>query len=205
MEVKKFFKELKEHIPFTAVATLIAILIAISILYYFNREISGGVFEAAHVLHVVVSGMVTAGLYYKYRTNIFYALLIGVFGALIIGSLSDILFPWLGGNLLGLHTHFHLPVIEIPLIIFSVAILGSFLGIALKITKVPHFIHVFLSVFASLFYLLAFSPDFGLGYFLTSFLIVFVSVIIPCCISDLIFPFIFIRKKKGVKKGGNFI
>ncbi len=194
METKKFLEELKHHVPFTFFATLFATFATITIIYYLNREISKGVFEVAHILHVVVSGMVTAGLYYKYRANIFYAFLVGIFGALIVGSLSDILFPWLGGNLLGVHVHFHLPVIEIPLIIFSVAILGSFLGIALKMTKMPHFLHVFISVFASLFYLMAFSSLFSFGYFFGSFLIVFIAVIIPCCISDLIFPFIFIRK-----------
>jgi len=32
------------------------------------------------------------------------------------------------------------------------------------------------------------------------FLFLFISVLIPCCLSDIIFPMLFIKNKKGVKK-----
>lgn len=196
MRLKEFLHELRHHIPFTIIATLVAILFIILLQYYFKQQIPKYLFESMHVLHIVVSSIVTAGIYYKYKKNITAALIIGVIGTILIGSLSDIIFPWLGGSVYGLHIHFHLPLIEMPIIVIGVAIAGSIIGVATTFTKVPHFIHVFLSVFASLFYLLVFSASFELIYFIGAFLIVFISVILPCCISDILFPFFFIGNQK---------
>ncbi len=191
----RIIHELKKHIPFTAIATLIAILITLFILFGIKKEISQESFHILHPLHVLASALVTAGIFYKYKKNFIQALFIGVLGSVIIGSISDVIFPYLGGLLFNLNIEFHLPLIEMTTLILSTAIIGSILGISLKITRFPHFIHVFLSVFASLFYLLAFSQAFEIIYFIGAFFVVFISVIIPCCISDIIFPFLFLRKK----------
>ncbi len=196
MDPKNFFKELNDHIPFTLFAILTAILLTILIVYYFQKDIPMSLFESVHILHIIVSTIVTTGIYYKYSRKITTSIIVGMLGAIIIGSLSDILFPWMGGTLLGIKTHFHLPLIETPIIVITTLLIGSIIGIKTKLTKIPHFIHVFLSVFASLFYLLVFSATFSLNYFMGAFLIVFVSVIIPCCISDITFPFFFLKKKK---------
>ena len=194
-KLKDLIHELKHHAPFTAFASIIAILVVLLIQYYFEKSISENLFEIFHPAHIIVSSMVTAGIFYKYKPKIIFAVLIGISGAIIIGSLSDIIIPWLGGNLLNLKTIFHLPLIEEPLTILGFALIGSFIGIATKITKIPHFIHVFLSVFASLFYLLAFTPTFNFLSFIAAFFIVLIAVIIPCCVSDIVFPFIFLKEK----------
>ena len=197
MRLKEFFRELKHHVPFTLFATVAAILLILFFKYFLEQQITEFMFELSHVLHIVVSSFVTAGIYYKYNKKLIPALLVGIFGAIIIGSISDIIFPWLGGNILGLHMHFHLPVIEVPAVVLGATIAGSILGIKTGFTKLPHFIHVFLSVFASLFYLLTFSGAmFELTYFAAAFFIVFISVIIPCCVSDILFPFFFIGNRK---------
>jgi len=194
-KLKDLTHELKHHAPFTAFASIIAILVILLIQYYFNKSISKNLFEIFHPVHIIASSMVTAGIFYKYKPNIFYATLVGISGAIILGSLSDIIIPWLGGNLLNLKTIFHLPLIEAPLIILAAAFIGSSIGIATKTTKIPHFTHVFLSVFASLFYLLAFTPVFNFLSFIAAFFIVLIAVIFPCCISDIIFPFLFLKEK----------
>ena len=197
MKTKKVLVELKHHIPFTLIATAIAIIIVILIQYILEKSISEELFEIFHPLHVVASSIVTAGIYYKYKPKFIYALVIGITGSIIIGSLSDIVFPYLGGNLLNLGTSFHLAVLEKPILIFSAAIVGSIFGTLNKRTKMPHFVHVFLSVFASLFYLLVFSTNFNPVYLIGALVIVFIAVIIPCCISDIIFPFLFIKEKSS--------
>ena len=101
-----------------------------------------------------------------------------------------------GGMAFNIPMQFHLPLIETPLLILSVAILGSILGMSFKITKFPHFIHIFVSVFASLFYILAFGSNSGIIYLIEVFLIVFISVIIPCCLSDIILPLLFTGKRE---------
>ena len=195
METKKIIHELKKHIPFTILATLIAILTTIFIIYWIKKDISEEFFHILHPLHILVSSIVTAGIFYKYKKSFIQALLIGVTGAIIIGSISDIIFPYLGGIIFNLNTEFNLPIINKTTLILSTAILGSILGISFKITKFPHFIHVFLSIFASLFYLLAFSKTFEIIYFAGAFFVVFIAVIIPCCLSDIIFPFLFLKKE----------
>jgi len=195
MRTKEIIHELKHHLPFTAFATIIAIILVILLQYLFQKQISENLFEIFHPLHIVASSIVTAGIFYKYKSKLIPALLVGITGSIIIGSLSDIILPWLGGTALGFKTSFHLLLIEKPALILLSALIGSLVGISTKITKVPHFIHVFLSVFASLFYLLAFSSTFSLVYFIGAFLIVFISVILPCCISDILFPFFFLGEK----------
>ncbi|MFH1585629.1 MAG: hypothetical protein ABIB79_02595 [archaeon] len=183
--------ELKEHIPFTLTATLIAVILII----FLRKTDMESLFHILHPLHLFVSAIVSSAIYYKYKKGFISALLIGVISSIVIGSLSDILLPYLGGQIFQLKTSFHLPLIEEPLIILSAAFVGSVLGIATKLTKLPHFIHVFLSIFASLFYLLAFSSSISLLYFIAVFLIVFIAVLIPCCISDIIFPLLFVRRR----------
>jgi predicted membrane protein len=191
--MKQIIKELKHHAPFTASATIIAVILA-GFFYSFNKVVSEETFHWFHFLHIVASAMVTSALFYKYKKNLISAILVGVLGAIIIGSISDVFFPYLGWTSLKLDIHFHLPLIEETLLVLFFAFLGSFLGVSIKKTKQPHFVHVFLSVFASLFYLLAFSSGFNLIYYLGAFLIVFLAVLVPCCLSDIVFPFFFLNE-----------
>lgn len=194
-KIKQIFFELKQHVPFTALATIIAILITLSILYFLKKTISKDIFHLFHFLHIIASAMVTAGIFYKYKSQLISALVVGILGAIIIGSLSDVIFPYFGWIFLNLDIHFHLPLIEETIPVLFSALIGGLAGILTRTTKYPHFIHVFLSVFASLFYLLVFSLVFSLSYFIATFFIVFGAVIIPCCLSDIVFPFFFLPKR----------
>jgi len=120
--------------------------------------------------------------------------IVGVVGAIVIGTLSDVLLPWVGGNLFLLGTGFHLPIFESPLLILGVGVAGALFGIYVGMFRVTHLLHVLLSVFASLFYLLAFSGVMSVWVVLGISFIVFLVVYIPCCISDIVFPILFIRE-----------
>ena len=195
----RIIQELKEHIPFTALATLIAvtltIILTISKPSYFP-EFSKPLFEILHPAHVFFSAFATASLFYKYKKKIIATLLVGITGAISMGSLSDVILPWFETNLLSITTSFHLPLIEEPFVIIGIALIGSLTGIFLIKTKLPHLIHVLLSVFASLAYLFAFGPELDILMLFLSFFIVFIAVILPCCLSDIVFPLLFIKDKK---------
>lgn len=191
---KKLLHELKHHSPFTAIASLTAIIITLLILYVFKSNINEELFHSLHLLHLLASSFVSAAIFYKYKNNIFLSTIVGVISAIIIGTLSDVIFPWLGGRILTLQTTFHFPLLEIPLLIIGISILGSLLGIWLKKTPFPHFLHVFLSAFASLFYILTFSTQFNLIFIILSIIIIFIAVIIPCCVSDILMPFFFLKR-----------
>jgi hypothetical protein len=192
--LKKLAHELKHHLPFTILATAIAIITLIFIKYILTLSIDKEAFEFLHPIHVIFSGMVSAGIFYKYKNNISQALIVGIVSSILIGSLSDILLPFLGATALFLNPEFHLPIIEKPLIILASALFGSFIGINAKITKLPHTVHVMLSVFASIFYLTAFTPNLSLIYLIISSIIILIAVVIPCCISDIMLPFFFLGK-----------
>jgi len=192
--IKRLIHELKHHTPFTAIASITSIIITLAIIYLFKSTINPEAFHSLHLLHLLASSFVSAAVFYKYKKNIFQATFVGVVSAILIGSISDIIFPWIGGQILSLHTSFHLPLLEIPLIVIGTSILGSLLGIWLKRTRLPHFIHVFISAFASLFYILAFSSNFSILFIIISIIIVFLAGIIPCCISDILMPFFFLKQ-----------
>jgi len=195
LKIKELLHELKHHLPFTTIATISAILLCSIWIYFIKIPISGQVFEFSHEMHIVLSAIVTSAMFYKYKKQAINAILIGMAASIVVGSLSDIIFPYIGAISLGIQTGFHLPIFEMPLIILLVALAGSLIGITTQKTKMPHFLHVFVSAFASLFYLLAFSPAFNLLFFIESFFIVLISVVIPCCVSDIVFPFFFLGER----------
>lgn len=188
----RILHELKHHAPFTLTATAIAIILVL----IFRTMDFEALFEVMHPLHILVSAMATSALYYKYTKKPIQATIVGLLGAILVGTFSDVIFPWLGGLALGINIELHLPIIEEPFIILIASIVGVILGMSTKISKEPHALHVFLSVFASLFYLLSYSGSFEILKFILIALIVFIAVLIPCCISDIVFPMIFVKEKK---------
>ncbi len=192
----KILHELKEHIPFTIIASILAIVIAVIISQLTRYQYSENIFESFHVLHLLVSAFATTTVYYKYKKSIPMSILVGITGAIIIGTFSDVIFPYLSALILNLQPSLHIPIIEKPILLLSTALIGTLLGIKIKHNKFPHLIHVFLSTFASLFYLISFATTNTLLLWMIATLIIFVVVLIPCCLSDIIFPLLFIRNKK---------
>jgi hypothetical protein len=197
MKKGSIVRELFGHMPFTVGASILAILIVgMGHLFSYGTSFFGSFFYVLHPAHIFVSAIASAAIFYKHRENIFYGLLIGIFGALLIGTISDVILPFIGGSILDIEIRFHLPVFERPLLILGIALIGSFIGIYTKISKLPHFIHVFLSVFASLFYLLTFGEVSNLINLILAFVVVVLAVLFSCCFSDIIFPLFFVGVKK---------
>jgi hypothetical protein len=190
-------EELKEHWPLALVASLVAagLVILISLFGGDANGTIGNLFEIFHPAHILVSAAATSAIYFKYKKSKINGIVIGIIGAILIGSLSDVFLPWIAGNIFSLQTTFHLPIIENPLSILAIGVIGALAGIYLGFFRLNHSLHVFLSVFASLFYILAFSVAINVWTVLAISIIVFFVVYIPCCISDIVFPLLFIKKK----------
>jgi len=192
---QEIIEELTEHVPFTAAATLVAVIITAFLLIKQNLIVHAvSLFYIFHPLHIFFSAIVSTAIFYKYRKNIFLALGTGVIISVLIGSISDVILPYIGMSLFNLPISFDLPAIESPLLILSVAIFGSITGVIARKTKFPHFIHVLVSVFASLLYIFAYSTNFSLFTIFLIFIITVISVVIPCCLSDIVLP-LFLEKK----------
>ena len=194
-KTKELLHELKHHLPFTAIASLIGISSILFINYILQANISESIFEVIHPIHIIFSAIVTSAIFYSYQKNKLKAILVGITGAILIGSVSDTLFPYLGGLIFRLNVQLHLPIINEPIKILTFALIGASIGTLTTKTKMSHALHVFLSVFARSSYLLAFSQNFNTLFFIAALIIIIIAVIIPCCVSDIIFPFFFLNKK----------
>lgn len=120
--------------------------------------------------------------------------MVGYTGSIGIATLSDVFMPYLGGVLFGAEMEFHVGFIEKWWLVNPMAFLGIAIAYWRPTTRLPHAGHVLLSTWASLFYLTAFGvvADWVplLGFV---FLILFVAVLLPCCLSDIIYPLLFVR------------
>lgn len=196
-KVETLKHELRHHVPYTLTVSLLAgVIIGFFYLYgLLQNSFVEELFHFAHPLHVLFSAAAISAIYNKYtKSKILTSILIGVFGAVLIGSLSDVIFPFLAGQIFNLKTSFHLPIIEEPLIILGAGLIGASFGKFPKIFKASHNLHIFVSVLASLAYLLAFSLNLNLTSVILIAFLTFFFVYLPCCISDIFFPILVLKK-----------
>jgi hypothetical protein len=198
MQHKKLYYEIIEHAPFTAFASILAVAIVFTI-FFFKQSLIPTIsssFETIHELHIIIAAIVSSALFYKYKKNIPLAMAVGLVSSIAIGSLSDVIFPYLGSTLLNLKPEFHLPLLESPITILAMALLGCILGIIFKISKFPHALHIFISTFASLLYITKYTISLTPIYFIGILIITFIAVIVPCCLGDIVLPILLNAKKE---------
>ncbi len=194
--IRQIAVELKEHAPFTAFGAITGIgIMAIIVLVNVPAQISQAVFYTLHPLHVVFSAIATTAMYKKYSNGrVWKAILIGFFGSIGIATLSDAIIPYLGGTLLNIEIEFEIPFIKEWWLVNPLALIGISIGYFRQRTKIPHYAHVFLSTWASLFYFTAFGIAYWIPLFPFIFLFLFLAVWLPVCVSDIVFPLLFVRK-----------
>jgi len=206
--LRQVSKELKRHVPFTMFGAVTGIIIMIVVVFSnASREVSNALFYTLHPLHVVLSALATISMYKLHgKGKLWVAILIGYTGSIGIATLSDAIIPYLGGGLLNVQMEFHAPFIETAkmpfigiakwkIVNFSAA-LGIALGYLKPETKFPHFGHVLLSTWASLFGFTAFGIANWVPLLPFVFLFLFLAVWIPCCVSDIIFPLLFVKENQ---------
>ena len=200
---KVIYNELKEHAPFTAFGAITGIL-AMFLFINVPPNISYNIFYILHPLHVLLSALATTSMYefYKCKTNsrkcnIFVLLIIGYVGAIGIATLSDSIIPYLGETLLKMpHRSMHIGFIEKGWIIHLSALTGIVIAYFRPTTKFSHAGHVLLSTWASLFHMIMAAQGLlSWTSYIAIFLFLFLAVWVPCCVSDILFPLLFIGKK----------
>ena len=196
--IGRIARELKRHSPFTAFGAFTGIIIMlIIVLGKVPSSISFSLFYTLHPLHVLLSALVTTAMYTKYRrSKLWKAVLIGWTGSIGIATVSDAVIPFLGGSLLNIEIGFHIPFIE-KWWVNLLALAGILIGYFRQITRVPHAGHVLLSTWASLFYFTAFGVARWLPLLPFIFLFLFLAVWLPCCLSDIVYPLIFVGTQES--------
>jgi len=198
---KRIADELRHHAPFTSFGAATGIVIMI-IFYKIPEDISERVFYVLHPAHVFLSALVTASMYQRHKCrvdkkkcSIWLLLFIGYVGSIGIATLSDSIIPYLGEILLRMpHTQAHVGFIEKWWLINPLAIAGIAIAYFRPTTKLPHSGHVLISTWASLFHvIMAMGGVLSWVLLIPIFAFLFVAVWVPCCVSDIVFPLLFVR------------
>ena len=201
--IKQIYHELKEHAPFTSFGCLTGIIIML-IFQKVPFDVSYKIFYTLHPLHIILSALVTASMYELHKCkqdrkqcNLMILLVIGYVGSIGIATLSDSVIPYLGEVLLGLPNRgIHIGFIEEWWLVNPLAIVGIAIAYFRPATKIPHSGHVLLSTWASLFHIImALGQGLNWLIYVVIFLFLFIAVWMPCCVSDIIFPLLFVTKR----------
>ena len=199
---KQILKELRKHAPFTLFGAITG-----TIVMYLSRTLSPkasySIFYTLHPIHVLLSALVTASMYkinkcghMKGKCNLWILLMIGYIGSIGIATTSDSLIPYLGEVLLHMPNRgLHIGFIEKWWLVNPLAITGVVIACFWPKTKFPHAGHVLLSTWTSLFHIMmAKGEALGALSYITIFLFLFLAVWIPCCVSDIVFPLLFVKE-----------
>lgn len=206
---KQIIRELKNHAPFTILGALTGIIIMI----FFQKlpfKVSYNIFYTLHPIHVFLSALVTASMYglhgrggVRGKCSLWLLIIIGYAGSIGIATLSDSLIPYIGESMLGLPNRgIHVGFIEKWWLINPLAMLGIAIAYFKPTTKFPHAGHVLLSTWASLFHIImALGGALSWFFYVVIFFFLFIAVWVPCCISDIVFPLLFVRESSRQECG----
>jgi len=193
--------ELRHHAPFTAAGAASGIVLLI-IFSRMRSHTALDIFHTLHPAHVFLSALVTSSMYQlhkcgklKGKCSLGVLLLIGYFGSVGIATLSDSLIPYIGEALMGLPNRgAHLGFIEKWYIVNPLAGVGVAVAYFRPSTKFPHAAHVLLSTWASLFHIMSAGGNMGVGSYAVVIDFLFIAVWLPCCVSDIVFPLLFVKE-----------
>jgi hypothetical protein len=194
-----FLEELSNHIKFTILAVFIAaILIILSKRILFSSysgstAFSEDLFEGFFISHLFFASLTPAALFSIYKRNLWIGLLLSIATSSITCTLSDIIFPYLGGLVLNYDMKFHVCIYEEPVLAWSFIISGAIMGYIIsqyvrKISIYTHSAHILISSLAAGLYLVSFGVGFLSVKALLFIPILIVSVLIPCVMNDIGVP-----------------
>lgn len=197
------------HLPI-AIFSVAFSIIMLSFLSYFDVDGTNTVgahrlFHNFHVLHLLFAATGTVLTFRKYSQRIIPAIIVGFFVPAIFCTLSDVVFPYVAGNMLGVHMHFHWCFFHdfgtvAPFLITGM-INGWFMSEHATNKKMFysqgfHFLHIFVSAMASILYLVSFGLSNWFQYLGIIFILLILIVLIPCTLSDIVVPMFFAKMKK---------
>ncbi|MCD6311930.1 MAG: hypothetical protein J7M11_05675 [Elusimicrobia bacterium] len=193
--------EMRHHAPFTAAGAASGIILMI-IFSKMRTQTALDIFHVLHPVHVFLSAIVTSSMYQLHRCGklkgkcpLLLLLLIGYMGSVGIATLSDSLIPYIGEWLLGLPNRgAHIGFIEDWYIVNPLALAGIAVAYFSPSTKFPHAGHVLLSTWATLFHIISAGGNMGGGSYAVVFVFLFIAVWLPCCVSDIVFPLLFVKE-----------
>ena len=211
-----FKSELLHHLPYAIFSVALGMII-LSLLDYSStaqsigqlarREACSGyhmLFHSFHFLHILFAATGTIITFSRFSNNLSQALLVGTISPIFFCMLSDVLFPYLAGRLLGvdmeLHICFHRELQNvIPFLgvgIFNGLVLRLHHSSMLRVFSLgSHFIHILISSLAALFYMVSHGFTNWYDSMGILFLFLVIAIVIPCTFSDVVVPMYWAGRK----------
>ena len=200
-KVKYILMELARHLPYTIFGVCMG-LILMGILNFFAVLMKSEAlmapaamefFHVSHASHILFSAVATTAMFWKHEKRFAKALLVGSIGSIGVCSLSDTVFPTIGGQILGMSMKMHICIFKEPWLIIPFAVLGVVTGFLIpdvieKSTEYSHSVHVLLGSLSSILYLVGFGMHEWVHLLGGVLVITVFSVMLPCCLSGIIFP-----------------
>jgi hypothetical protein len=191
-----FVDELSTHWRFTAGAVVISgIIIAVLKLTLFPHAApeTESIFEGFFIAHLFFAALTPASLLAKYDRALWLGVFVAIATSSVTCTLSDIVLPYLGGLALGYDMHFHICVIDEPVMAWSFIIGGALIGFLLsrnvrKLSRFTHGLHILLSSTAAGMYLITYGVEVISLKALIFLPILIVSVLVPCVMNDIGVP-----------------
>ena len=202
-----FLDELSTHWKFTAAAVIISgIIIAVLKLTIFPGAApeTETLFEGFFISHLFFAALTPASLLAKYKRALWLGVIVAILTSSITCTLSDIVFPYVGGMALGYDMHFHICIIEEPITAWSFIIIGALLGFLLsnsvrKLSRFTHGFHILLSSTAAGMYLITYGVSVISVKALIFLPILIISVLVPCVLNDIGVPSYIVSMNAGSK------
>jgi len=165
---------------------------------------AGTFFHLFHYPHITFAAATCFITVYRYSRSHWFAFIISFFLPTVLCTLSDILLPYLGGELLGVAMDLHLCIFCNLLAALCFLFSGLFLGwlccylddtgnFLFVITLFTHFLHELVSAIASLVYMVGFGFYTWQTYIFSVLFLMLFAVVIPCVLSDFLIPLIAVK------------
>jgi len=211
------YGELVCHLPYAIFSVAIG-MVLLSLISYaascsgvpieHSAQRADVLFHSFHFVHIIFAATGTIITFLRFSKNLLGALAVGIVSPMVFCSLSDVVFPYMAGRLLGVHMHFHLCFIDELHNVLPFLFVGILNGFVMSwhhnnrqslYSIFSHVGHILVSSFASSFYLFThgltnWSANMGV-----IFMLLIVVVILPCTLSDLVVPMTFARLSGGKK------
>jgi hypothetical protein len=194
-----FVAELSNHIRFTLLAVITAAVILILARKYLFSSYSGStllsenLFDGFFISHLFFASLTPAALFSIYRRSFLLSIFLAIATSAITCTLSDIIFPYVGGLVLSYEMSFHVCIVEEPILAWTFIITGALIGYFLsqyirKLSRYTHSAHILISSLAAGLYLVSYGVSFLSLKALLFIPILFVSVLVPCVLNDIGVP-----------------
>lgn len=159
-------------------------------------------FHSFHFMHIVFAAAGAMITFLRHSRRLWLGVVTSIVSPAFFCILSDVVLPYIGGTMLGVHMHWHICFVTELHNVLPFLVMGILTGIALSYhgseqqgfySVFSHFFHIFVSSMASTLYLVSHGFDTwyeSIGYV---FVFLIVAVVIPCTCSDVIVPMLFAR------------